>query len=255
MHRLTMSRRITAIFLMTLLSACSGGGSSHQASTNISTNTIAFNIASPDELTPASQTFTATVSTGTTYVAVLHNGPAIANASYTLSGTTVQVVINPASPGSLGVGNFTGTVTVTGFSCGDPTCSAPVPGNTQIVNVTYQIPPIVRFVAPYVATTNTPGTVIIRGQGFQKFSISGVTFGATAATAFTVVSDTEIQASYPALTAGSYPVQIQTPISPGTIISQANLVAVNAPGYAATTIPYPSGTPQVNEFLDRKSVV
>jgi hypothetical protein len=107
----------------------------------------------------------------------------------------------------------------------------------------------VRFVAPYVATTNTPGTVIIRGQGFQKFSLTGVTFGATVATAFSVVSDTEILASYPALAAGSYAVQIQAPSSAGAISSQANLVTVNAPGYTATTIPYPSGTPQVNELL------
>ncbi len=249
MHRLTISRRVMAILLMALLSACGGGGGNRQTSTSVSTNSIVFSVTSPDDPTPASQTFTATVSAGTIYVAVLHNGSAIANASYTLSGTTAQVVIDPASPGSLGAGNFTGTVTITGYSCGDPACSTLVPGNTQIVSITYQIPPIVRFVAPYVATATTAGTVIIRGQGFQKFSISGVTFGATAASTFNVVSDTEIQASYPALAAGSYPVQIQASISPGTVISQANLVAVNAPNYTATTISYPSGSPQVNEFL------
>jgi hypothetical protein len=248
-RRSTISCRVAALFFMALLSACSGGSSDNQASTSVSTNTIAFTAASPDAPTPPSQTFTATLSSGTTYVVVLHNGAAIANASYTLSGNTVQVVVDPASPASLGAGNLTGTVTVTGYGCGDPSCSAPFPGNTQIINVTYQISPIVRFVAPYVATANTAGTVIIRGQGFRQFSVTGVSFGATAATSFTVLSDTEIQASYPALAANTYAVQIQASGNPGTITSQASLVMLNAPGYTATTIAFPSATPQVKRIL------
>jgi len=241
--------RVILFLSIAVLSACGSGSGGSQASTTASTNSIVFSTPSPDAPTPPAQTFTATVSKGTVYVAIPHNGTAIASASYTLTGTTAQIVVNPASPSSLGAGIFTGTVTITGYTCADPACSGLTPGNSQIVNITYQIPPIVRFVAPYVATANTAGTVNIRGQGFQKFSVTGVTFGATAATAFTVVSDTEIQASYPVLAPGSYPVQIQAPSSPGTIISQANLVAVNAPGYAATTISYPSGSPQVSEFL------
>ncbi len=248
MRRLTISRRVTALLFLALLSACNGGGN-HQASTSVSTNTITFSAASPDDPAPLPQTFTATVNAETIYVAVLHNGAAIANVSYTLSGTTVQVVVDPAPPASVGSGDSTGTVTVTGYSCGDPTCKVPVPGNTQIVNVAYQIPPVVRFVAPYVATAGVPGTAVIRGQGFQKFSITGVSFGVAAATAFTVVNDTEILASYPALAAASYPVQIQAPSSPGAITSEANLVIVNPPNYPAATIAYPSGTPQVKEFV------
>ena len=110
MRRLTISRRVAALFFMVLLSACSGG-SDHQSSTSVSTDTIAFSAASPDAPTPPSQTFTATLSGGTTYVTVFYNGPAITNASYTLSGNTMQVVVNPASPGSLGAGDFTATVT------------------------------------------------------------------------------------------------------------------------------------------------
>ncbi len=250
--------RVILFLSIAVLSGCGSGGGGSQASTTASTNSIVFSTPSPDAPTPPSQTFTATVSKGTVYVAIPHNGAAIANASYTLTGTTAQIVVNPASPSSLGAGIFTGTVTITGYSCADPACSGLTPGNSQVVSITYQIPPIVRFVAPYVATANTAGTVNIRGQGFQKFSVTGVTFSATAA-AFTVVSDTEIQASYPAtLAAGSYPVQIQAPSSPGTIISQANLVVVSAPVYGATTISYPSGSPQVSEFLydaERKALL
>lgn len=252
MYRLTMRRRVAAIFFMVFLAACNGGGSGgdHQASTTISTNTLTFNATSPDAAIPSSQTIVANVSPGTTYVSIQHSGVAVANASYSLTGTTVQVTVDPASPSILGVGDFTGVVTVTGYTCADPACSALTPGNNQIVNVTYHIPPIVRFVAPYVATANIAGTVIIRGQGFQKYSVSGVTFGATAATAFTVVSDTEIQASYPMLTAGNYPVQILLAPSGATpVLSQANLVAVNAPNYSVTTLAYPAATPQVGRLL------
>jgi len=239
--------RLTPLLLVAILSAC--GSSSTQDNTSVSTNSISFSSASPDAPTPPAQTFTATVSAGAVYVAILHNGTAIANTSYTLTGTTAQIVVTPASPSSLGAGIFTGAVTVTAYNCGDPACSVLTPGKSQIVTVTYQIPPIVRFVAPYVATTTTAGTVVIRGQGFQKFSVTGVNFGSTPATSFTVISDTEILASYPALAAGSYPVQIQAPSSPGTIISQASVVAVNAQNYVTTTLAYPSAAPQVKKLV------
>jgi hypothetical protein len=241
--------RVTALLFISVLSACGSGGGGTQASTTVSTNSIFFSPSSPDAPTPTAQTLTATFSTGTVYVTILGNGPAIASTSYTLTDSTAQIVVNPPSPSGLGAGIFVGTVTITAYGCGDPSCSTLTPGNSQIVNVTYQIPPIIRFVAPYVATANSAGTVIIRGQGFQKFPISDVTFGGTAATAFTVISDTEILTSYPPLAAGSYPVQIQAPSSPGTIISQANLVAVDAPSYAATTIAYPSAAPQVKKLV------
>lgn len=241
---------------MAALSACGGGGTAQQAITSTSLNSIVFTATSPDAptATPSSKTFTATVSPGTIYLTILHNATQIDNVSYTISGTTATITVTPASPASLGAGVFNSTITVTGYSCADPTCSQPVSGNTQIVNVSYQIPPIVRFVAPYVATANTAGTVIIRGQGFQQFSVAGVSFvsGATTTTAssFTVLSDTEIEASYPALSAGTtYAVTIQAPTSPGTIISEANLTAVSPPGYTPASIAYPSGTPQVGKLL------
>jgi hypothetical protein len=240
--------RAMALLCIAVLAACSGGGGS-QDSTSVSTNSLSFSASSPDEPTPAAQTFTASVGADAVYVTILGEGAAIANTSYTLSGTTAQIVVTPAAPSSLGAGQFTAAVSVTAYRCGNPDCTTLTPGNSQIVNVTYQIPPIVRFVAPTVATATTAGTAIIRGQGFQKFSVTGVLFGATAATSFTVVSDTQIQASYPAFAAGNYPVQIQASGSPGTIISQANLAVVNAPSYPAATIAYPSAAPQVKHLV------
>jgi hypothetical protein len=240
--------RVIALLFIAVLAGCSSGGGS-QVSTSVSTNSLAFSVASPDEPTPAAQTFTATVGADAVYVTILGQGTAITNTSYTLTGATAQVVVTPASPSSLGAGQFTAAVSVTAYSCGNPACTTLLPGNSQVVSVSYQIPPIVRFVAPYVATATTAGTAIIRGQGFQKFSVTGVQFGSAAATSFTVVSDTQIQASYPALAAGTYPVQIQVPSSPATIISQANLAVVNASSYPAATLAYPSAAPQVKHLL------
>jgi hypothetical protein len=247
-------RGFTALLLMAALSACGGGGSNQQASTSTSLNSIVFTASSPDAptATPPFKTFTATVSPGTIYLTVLHNAASIYNVSFPpLSGTTDTITVTPMSPASLGAGVFNGTITVTGYSCADPTCSQPVSGNTQTVNVSYQIPPIVRFVAPYVVTAGVAGTVIIRGQGFQQFSVTGVMFGAFGPYPATVLSDTEIEASYPSsLVAGtSYPVTIQAPTSPGTIISEASLTAVSPPGYTSASISYPSGTPQVGKLL------
>ncbi|MHB8622768.1 MAG: hypothetical protein ACYC9J_03820 [Sulfuricaulis sp.] len=255
---MTAAGRVIALVLIFGLSACQGGGGSAQSSTTTTLNNIAFNAASPDMPTPASQTFNATVNAGTILVTIQHNGPAITSASYTLSGTTAQIVVNPPAPNSLGAGNFTGVISVTGYSCGNPACSQLAAGNTQIVHVTYQIPPIVRFVAPYVGVAGTAGSVFIRGQGFEQFAVQNVIFGTTAATSFTVVSDTEIQASYRALPASTtpYPVQIQVPTSPSPITSLANLIVVNPPTCtpappAVTYITYPApfSTPTVKDLV------
>ena len=236
---------------MFLLSACGGGSDSGSAAvsiTSVSTHALNFSAAGPDDVTPAAQTFTATVSSGTVFFAVIPNGSAIANASFTLSGTTATVTVFPAAPSALGAGTFTGTLTVSGQSCADAKCTSLISGERQDVNVTFQIPPTVRFVAPYVGQTNTPGTVLIRGQGFQAFAVAGVTFGVTAASAFSVLSDTEIQASYPALAAGSYAVQVQASASPAAILSSAALVVVDPVSYAAGTLSYPTAAPQIKRL-------
>ncbi len=239
-------RAVALLWIVAALSACGTGNQQPVAS--VSTNSINFFAASPDDPTPASQTVSASVSPGTVSIAILHGGSAIADATYTLSGNTAQIVVDPASPSSLGAGVFHGTITVTGYSCGNPSCSQLVSGNSQVITATYGIPPIVRYVAPYVGTfvapnTTASGTVIIRGQGFEQFPVQNVTFNGSSASSFSVTSDTEIQASYSALPAGTYSVEIVAPSSPGTTIkSEANLVVVKGPSYAATTLPYPTGT-------------
>ncbi len=248
-----LTRIIALACLAGSLSACGSGNQQPVASA--STGSISFSAQSPDAPTPAAQTFTASVSPGTVSVAVLHGGSAIAGATYVLSGNTVQVTVDPASPGTLGAGNFSGTVSVTGYSCGNPSCSQLVSGNSALVNVSYGIPPIVRYVSPYIGVaTGSPaaasGTVIIRGRGFDAFPVQNVTFNGTPAPSFSVVSDTEIQASYAGLAAGGpYTVTIVAPGSPGAVFSEAALQVVPVPNYAATTLQYPAGVTGMNQLL------
>ena len=233
-------RRLATILAVSILSACGTG--STQPLTTVSTNSISFVAVSPDAAAPNSQTVTAAVSAGAVSLAVLHSGSAIGNVTQSSSGNTTQIVVDPASPGTLGAGNFTGIITVTGYSCSNAACSPPVSGNSQVVNVSYLVPPIVREVAPYVGFSAS-GNVIIRGQGFDQFPVQNVLFNGSPiyTTSFSVVSDTEIEASYSGLVPGTYAVNIQVPPNAGTVTSGANLVIMNPQTYSATTVPYPAG--------------
>lgn len=66
--------------------------------------------------------------------------------------------------------------------------------------------PRVSFVAPLVATSGAGAEVIVRGTGL--LGATGVSFGASAATAVTVTSATEVRATHPPLAAGAYPVRV-----------------------------------------------
>jgi IPT/TIG domain len=241
--------RIVAVLLVATLSACGKGSEGTQSTTAVSTHSLSFSAASPDAPTPAAQMFDATFSGDTVYITVLGSGKAVANVVFTRSGNSAQVTVTPAAPSSVGAGVFSGIVSVTGFNCANAACTSQARGNTETINLIYSIPPIVRAAAPYVATSGVAGDVVIRGRGFMQFAVQNVTFGATAASAFSVISDTEIHASYPALAAGTYAVQIDVPTSPGAIVSTANLVVVDPPSYAATMLAYPSATVQVERLL------
>jgi len=101
--------------------------------------------------------------------------------------------------------------------------------------------PKVDYVAPYVATANTGGDIIVRGSGLSLSSTGGkdVMIGTTAipSSSYTAVSDTEIRLTHPALPAGSYPVRVDNALG---LSRSAPLVVVSAPGYAAASIAYPN---------------
>jgi len=164
--------------------------------------------------TPASQNVTLSLSSGSL--------PWSHGISYTL-GTGGWLTVNPQS----GTLNPSQVVTLSASPLG--TAAARVAevtftagALTRVLRVNYTVNAVgVNFVSPYVGTTNLGGDVIIRGYGFA--GAPAPTFGGIAASSFTPVSDTEIRATYPALAAGTYAVQV------GTLPTRANLVVVNPP--------------------------
>jgi hypothetical protein len=233
--------RAAGLLPLLLLASCGGGDSKSDTSlhTGVSANSLAFAAAVTDIATPATQSIDVTFSSDIVHLSIVHNGAAIANVTSTVNGRTARVTVAPVSPSRLGAGRYSGSLAITGNACADSTCSRLVAGNTQSVDVTYQVSPTVEFVAPYVGTTNIAATAVIRGFGFGQFAVQSVLFGTAAATEFTVVSDTEIRATYPALAAGRYSVTLGIPTHQGTVPTRGTLVVVDPIPFVARTLAYP----------------
>ena len=251
MHYLPGARRVAGFLLMSLLAGCGGGGGGDEATrTEISTNAISFSAAAPDAPTPAPQVITATFGSDIAHLAVVHSGDAIATASSELSGRTAQITVTAATPSSVGPGSYIGAVAVTGYTCADATCTKLSAGSTATVAVSYQISPVVQLVTPYVAIAGVSNSVVIRGLGLRSFAVQGVRFGDTAATDVAVSTDgTLITATYPALSAGTYPVGLDSSTHQGAIPSTATLVVIDPITFAATTLTYPAGTTAVRRLI------
>jgi hypothetical protein len=247
-------RGIVLICAAVLTSSCGGGSSSTggqgTGSVSFSATTISFSAAGPFAQAPATQTITGTVTgvtSGTVYVAIQTNDP---NGFFTLTnvttaGNSAQVGVIPGVPSSLSAGSYSGSITVS-VCLNDPTCNTgQLSGSPKTISVGYAVGSGVDgdTVTPRVVPANAAGTVILRGAGFN--GATSVNFGSSAAASLTVVSDTEIDASYPPLAAGSYPVTINS----GGITYNATLVAVAPPAFSATFISPPtSGLPAEIEY-------
>nr|WP_157360035.1 IPT/TIG domain-containing protein [Caldimonas brevitalea] len=177
---------------------------------------------------------------GPLYVKVSHAGSAVADVrdpTYpTDSSATILVV--PENPSTLGAGHFTGTVTVT--ACvKDPTCATgQLVGSPKTLPVSYEIKPSVQSdtVMPYLTTAGSAGKVVIRGKGFSAAGIDTVSFGTTSATAFNIVSDSEIHATHSGLAAGRHTVTLK---AGGSLVPfDGTLVAVPSVAYPASLLPY-----------------
>ena len=249
MHDFFGARQLCGVLLACLLTACGGGDDDDTVSVSVTPGAISFSAASPEATTPAPRIVTATFGANVAQLSVTHDGPAIAGVRSILDGRTAQITIDPSTPASVGAGVFTGTVAITGQVCANVNCSSLIAGGTAKVSVQYQVSPVVRLVMPYVATAGKSDTVIIRGVGFRAHNVSGVKFGAIAALSSTVVSDTEIQATHPALTAGRYEVQIDASGHQGPITSMATLAVVDPVTFAAGTLAYPTAPASVKNMV------
>jgi hypothetical protein len=168
------------------------------------------------------------VTTGTVYFKIVANN-AIANSpnglftitDLVIAGFSGQASVVPAIPSSIGAGSFNGSITVT--AClNDPSCqTGQITVSPQTIAINYDIASGVdgSTITPRAVPANSSGTVILRGAGFT--GVTSLSFGSTAATSMTVVSDSEIDAAYPALPAGTYSVTL----SPGSTSYAASLGA------------------------------
>lgn len=245
------SGRLAGLSLLAFLAACSGGGGKDGASASIalSSQSLAFTAQALDANAPAAQSFTATFGADVVHLAVVHTGTAIAGVSQSRAGNTAQITVRPNAPADIGGGRFNGAIAVTGYVCADATCTALAAGETKTLTVSYDVSPVLRLIAPRVAVAGTSASAVIRGAGFNGFAVRGVTFGGIPATSFTLVSDSELRATYPALPAGNYAVQIELTDHQGTVGSTASLVAMDPVDRAAATLAHPAAVTTVASLV------
>ncbi|TMH81346.1 MAG: hypothetical protein E6H49_07310, partial [Betaproteobacteria bacterium] len=155
------------------------------------------------------------------------------------SGTSVTLSLDPAQLDTFDPGLRSATINFSYTPPGRGPTSAPLS-----VSLNLQIPKVTS-VNPYVATSSTSLEIILRGLAFNSAGGAALKFGSASvpSSSYTVVSDTEIHVTHPSLAAGSYRVSIANQLgNPNIVLSTGDLVVVDAPVYAATTIAYPNAT-------------
>src|SRR5712671_560973 len=241
-----------AVALACLLSSCGGGGSGSGnggqsgPTFSVSANTMTFAAAAPTAAVPNNQPITGTVNgsvSGTLYM-VAKTQPSFIETTSVFSGTgnSRQSTVTPLGPDLLNAGSMSGTITVA--ACvDDPLCTTGnLAGSPQTITVNYTvgspvIPPDI--VMPRIAVAGQSDSVVIRGRAFT--GATSVRFGSNAAVSFSIISDTEIRAVYPALTAGTYAVTLNS----GGIAFSGSIVAQTPIGYPAETLALPNPPTQI----------
>jgi hypothetical protein len=94
--------------------------------------------------------------------------------------------------------------------------------------------PHAQTVSPNVAVTGSSEEIILRGWGFSELTSQILYCGSQEATSYTVLSDVEIRATCPALTAGDYEMRFENSI--GMIRTNPILHVKDAAGYADEVI-------------------
>ena len=151
----------------------------------------------------------------------------------TSASTSITGTLVPSELDKLDSGQYTANVTMT-----------PTSGDPVVVPVTLTVTRTqVNYASPYAELSGAQGDVIIRGENFNLIHPTAIQFGSTAASSFTVLSDTEIHATHPPLTAGSYAVHVVN--SEGIDRTRAKLVVADAQAHAAAVLAYASADLQL----------
>ena len=134
-----------------VLASCGGGGGGGGSSSSgggggslsVSTTTLTFLASGVNSPPPAPQTISGTVTgvtSGTLYVLVTGEGPAISSiSSVTISGNSGSAMVSVPSPSVMGPGTHTATITVRACR-NDSTCaSGSLTGSPRTINVVYHV--------------------------------------------------------------------------------------------------------------------
>jgi hypothetical protein len=243
-----ITRAGAAGLIACVVAGCHGGGDGSSTSSgggaqqvNVSPANVAFTAAAPGSPLPPAQSVLVTLipNSGQLFFRPVVTGTAVGSIdNITMQGPTqARITIRPALPSVLGVGRHVGVITV--LVCNtDVSCSGQqVAGSPVTINVAYQVgtvAPPPESLAPSVGAAGVPGDVVLRGTGFTP--VTSVSFGATPAISFTVMSDSEIRASYPALLSGTLGISLNG----GGVPFGQSLTLVPAGTLAAATLTYPA---------------
>ncbi|MFC9235381.1 IPT/TIG domain-containing protein [Streptomyces decoyicus] len=168
------------------------------------------------------------------------SGPAAGGTTVTLTGTglaTANAVRFGATPAaSFTVVSDTHITAVAPAGTGTVPVTVTTPGGTSNgISYTYSGAPVLSGVVPSQGPTSGGNTVTLTGANLT--GATAVTFGATPATSFTVVSPTQITAVAPAGPPGPVTLTVTTP--GGTSTLQSSYFYVNTP--VLTAVAPPSG--------------
>jgi hypothetical protein len=239
-----------SIVALLLLGACGGGGGGGgdqpqppSASITFSADQLSFATTGPwdDIATPATLKLTGTVQgtlSGTLNIVIQVNNPELVTVGDLLliGPNSGEVTITPASASTLSIGRHTGSIVVRACM-NDTLCNSnQLQGSPKTIGITYEIPTNVDgdAVMPHVVRAGAPGGVIIRGNDFPAGAT--VSFGGIAADTVNVVRDSEICATYPALSAGTHAIAINS----GAVAFSASVAVVADTSYSAVLLPHPT---------------
>ena len=233
---MTFMKNIIFCFLFALvLTACGGGsgsGNSPDGSYSYSPGSLSFS-AQVDAVTPAAQIITLTAQSSQTEVPDVNYTSNVIDSAYLdiVDSDTAEITVTVLSPAVLGVGTHTSSIQIVNSK------------GTVTIPVTYTVTAIppgvaeVHFISPYTVAPSVAHDVIIRGSGFSRFSNSNlptVTIGSLAASNISVVNDSMLTATAPALSAGTHAVEVSG--GSVTFTSTASLNVVAAQTYQTTNI-------------------